>query len=210
MKTHPSPGSCPIYATRTPIVLASGSPRRRDFLASLGLEFRVAPSLAEEPKPTPGDSPESYAQRMAEMKGREVAERYPDCVIIAADTVVALEGILLGKPDNDEDAMRMLQLLSGRTHQVVTGCSLLLPGGESAVFHASTDVRMRAAAREELAAYVATGEPADKAGAYAIQGIGAFLVEHVHGSYTNVVGLPLARVLEVLLEWGVVMPQQNG
>jgi septum formation protein len=145
---------------------------------------------------------------MAEMKGREVAERHPDYVVIAADTVVALEGILLGKPDNDEDAMRMLQLLSGRTHQVVTGCCLLLPGGESAVFHARTDVRMRTAAREELAAYVATGEPADKAGAYAIQGIGAFLVEHVHGSYTNVVGLPLARVLEVLLKWGILVPRE--
>ncbi|MGE4291594.1 MAG: nucleoside triphosphate pyrophosphatase [Desulfovibrio sp.] len=209
MNIQNNPDPKRVFDTLQPIVLASGSPRRRDFLASLGLDFRVEPSRAEEPAPLPGESPDGYARRMAEMKGRETAQRFPDAVIIAADTVVALEGTLLGKPGDDADALRMLRLLAGRTHQVVTGCCLLLPGGRSTTFHACTDVRMRTASPEELRAYVATGEPADKAGAYAIQGIGSFLVEHVHGSYTNVVGLPLAKLVEVLKNWGVIVSKRG-
>lgn len=197
-----------IYETICPLVLASGSPRRKDFFQQLGLAFESVPSRAAEPRPSPGESPGSYATRMAEQKGLEVLERCPGRAIVAADTVVALNGLILGKPADHDEAVSMLTRLCGHTHQVVTGCWLHSPDSEQQTFHVTTDVRMRAATPEELHAYVATGEPADKAGAYAIQGIGSFLVEHVHGSYTNVVGLPLARVLEVLVSWGVIVPKQ--
>jgi septum formation protein len=203
------PAESPIYDTHGVLVLASGSPRRRDFFDSLGLRYIVDVSTAEEPPAHPTERPEEYARRMAGMKAREVARRHPGATVLAADTVVALDDLILGKPTDEQDALRMLTLLAGHTHQVVTGCYLLREGKEERVFHAVTDVRMRQATQEELRAYVATGEPADKAGAYAIQGIGSFLVEHVHGSYTNVVGLPLARVLEVLLSWGVIVPRQG-
>ncbi|MEF2146242.1 MAG: Maf family protein [Desulfovibrionaceae bacterium] len=198
-----------IYSTRIPIVLASGSPRRRDFLQALGIEFRIEPSLAEEPAPQNKETPERYAMRMARIKGEEVAARFPDAAVIAADTVVALGEVILGKPADQADALRMLQMLRGQTHQVVTGCCLFLPEGTTQSFAASTDVRMRQTSDAELLAYAATGEPMDKAGAYAIQGIGAFLVEHVHGSYTNVVGLPLARLVVILLERGVILSREH-
>ncbi len=197
------------FRETTDIVLASGSPRRREMLAGLGIRFRVEPSLAEEPAPLPGEEPEDYALRMAGMKAAEVAARFPQSVVLAADTVVAIDHHVLGKPVDAADALRMLSLLAGRTHLVVTGCALYVPGREPHHFAAHTDVTMLDPGPEALAAYAATGEPDDKAGAYAIQGQGAFLVRHVEGSYTNVVGLPLARVLEVLLSWGVVVPKDG-
>jgi septum formation protein len=209
-----------IYTSLMPLVLASASPRRLELLGNLGCAFRVLPSRAQEPPAAPGQDPADYAETLAEAKTREVAERLaaegePGAAIIGADTVVALErtgehaGVILGKPTDRRDAVRMLELLSGRTHVVVTGCCLLLPGGGCVRFHGRTNVRMRRSTREELTAYAATGEPDDKAGAYAIQGIGSFLVEHVEGSYTNVVGLPLAEVVEVLVSWGVIVPRKD-
>lgn len=194
------------FRETTDIVLASGSPRRREMLAGLGIRFRVEPSLTEEPAPLPGEEPEDYALRMAAMKAAEVAARFPHSVVLAADTVVAIDHHVLGKPTDRADALRMLCLLAGRTHLVVTGCALNAPGQPPHLFAAHTNVTMLDPGPDVLAAYAASGEPDDKAGAYAIQGQGAFLVRHVEGSYTNVVGLPLARVVRLLRELGVVVP----
>jgi len=199
------------YRTLSALVLASNSPRRRDLLGSLGLALEICPSNAPEPPPLPDEEPCDYARRMARMKTLDVAVLYPECAVLGADTIVVLPASgaapaqILGKPADEADALRMLTLLSGRVHQVVTGCCLALPGQEEPLCFAEvTEVAMRASTREELAAYIATGEPADKAGAYAIQGLGAFLVERVCGSYTNVVGLPVAECARHLLDKGLI------
>lgn len=200
-----------MFQATKKIILASGSPRRRDFMDSLGIDYEVNPSPAEEPAPEAGEGSSTYAERMATMKAREVAGRFPDAVVIGADSVVAIGEHILGKPTDPADAVRMLMLLSGQTHQVITGVCMILPGAESRekVFHATTDVTMTPFPETTARAYAATAEPLDKAGAYAIQGRAACLVSHVAGSYTNVVGLPLARVLEVLVSWGVIVPRQG-
>lgn len=200
---HPDQGA---FRSVLPLVLASGSPRRRELLASLGIDFLIDSGNGDEPRPEPGESPEAYAVRASTAKARQVANRHPKAVILAADTIVVLDGDILGKPVDDADALAMLTRLSGRTHQVVTGCCLLTPDSGEERFAVSSDVTMRRSSREELLAYAATGEPRDKAGAYAIQGLGGFLVRRVEGSYTNVVGLPLSRVLERLLVDGVLAP----
>ena len=199
------------FRTLSALVLASNSPRRRDLLASLGLELEICPSNAPEPPPLPDEPAEAYAQRMACLKTMDVAVLYPETAVLGADTIVVLPGegttpaLILGKPADKADALRMLRLLSGRAHLVVTGCCLALPGqAEPVRFAVSTEVVMRASRQDELTAYVATGEPADKAGAYAIQGLGAFLVERVCGSYTNVVGLPVAECARLLLDRGLI------
>lgn len=200
------------YRTLSALVLGSSSPRRRELLGSLGLEFEVCPSNAPEPPPVPGEAAEAYARRMARQKTLDVAALYPEAAVLGADTIVVLppavgqaDPLVLGKPVDEADALAMLTRLSGRAHQVITGCCLALPGRpEPLCFAVVTDVLMRASTREELAAYVATGEPADKAGAYAIQGLGAFLVERVSGSYTNVVGLPVTECAELLLARGII------
>ena len=199
------------FRTLSALVLASNSPRRRDLLAALGLALEICPSNAPEPPPLPREEPGAYAMRMARQKTLDVAVLYQDCAVLGADTIVVLPAStgqpaqILGKPADEADALRMLTLLSGRAHQVITGCCLALPGQEERLCFAEvTEVVMRASTREELAAYVATGEPADKAGAYAIQGLGAFLVERVAGSYTNVVGLPVAECARHLLDKGLI------
>lgn len=196
---HPGP-----FKAKKTITLGSASPRRRELLENLGIEFSVAPSEADEPRPETGESPAAYAVRMAETKAREVAGRHLDSIVVGSDTVVALEDQIMGKPADDADALRMLTALSGQTHQVVTGVAVLFPDREPVTFAAETEVCMRESSREELLSYIATGEPADKAGAYAIQGIGTFLVTEISGSYTNVVGLPLAELLETLLEYDII------
>ncbi len=204
-----------MFFTRTPLILASGSPRRRELLTGLGLAFSVLPGLAPEPDPLPGESPQDYAQRAAVAKAREIAPNQPRATVLAADTVVALDRDILGKPASDAEALDMLTRLAGRTHVVVTGCHLLGPVREGATaearpattFAVTTEVDMVRHPTSVLAAYVATGEPRDKAGAYAIQGRGAFLVAAVRGSHSNVIGLPLAEVLEVLVSWGIVVPR---
>lgn len=203
-----------IYTTQFPFVLASGSPRRKELLGNLGFDFEIIPSPAEEPPALPGESPEDYAVRLACLKAGDIAKDHPNAVVLGSDTVVALGDTILGKPADPSDALRMLTLLSGKAHVVVTGCCLIFPtqaegDRKTERFHGRTDVRMRHSTEAELRAYIATEEPMDKAGAYAIQGIGSFLVEHVQGSYTNVVGLPLAKTLEVLLQWGVVVPEED-
>lgn len=194
------------FKTASPIILASGSPRRKELLSDLGLEFTVHPSSAEEPAPDTGELPLDYVRRMAEMKTLDVAKEHAGKTVLGADTIVVLDNRIMGKPKSKLDALEMLSALSGKTHQVITGFCMVLPDGSTTTKAVSTDVDMRVSTEAELMGYVETGEPMDKAGAYAIQGIGTFLVTAIRGSYTNVVGLPVARVLEMLLSWGVVIP----
>lgn len=192
-----------FHATR-PIILASASPRRRELLSLLGIDFEIIVSPAEEPAPDPGEDPAHYAARMARLKAAAVAADHPEAVVLGADSVVAVGDLILGKPADPAEARRMLGLLSGRTHRVITGCALFSPGAEPKVFTVSTDVTMTEISEPLIAAYVATGEPMDKAGAYAIQGKAAGLVAGINGSYTNVVGLPLAEARQALRTLGAI------
>lgn len=200
-----------LFVTSTPITLASASPRRRDLLTGVGVICDVLPAGVEEPAPEPGEAPAAYALRMARLKCGDGAS--PGTVRLAADTVVAVDGQILGKPTNDADALRMLTLLAGREHEVTTGVCLANglatgddPAPDPVAFAVTTRVRFVDVDVAVLRAYVATGEPRGKAGAYAIQGQGSALVAGIEGSYTNVVGLPLAEVVQVLLGWGAVVP----
>ncbi|NCD25692.1 MAG: septum formation protein Maf [Deltaproteobacteria bacterium] len=189
------------FRTRQPLVLASTSPRRQALLAGLGLAFEVIPSSMNEPSPEPGENPADYAARMARLKGMDVAARHPDKFIVSADTIVVQGLNILGKPKDKFHALAMLTALSGDWHEVMTGfCVLRARGNIARCQTETTRVHMATNSREMLTAYVASGEPMDKAGAYGIQGIGAFLVDTIEGSYTNVVGLPLRSVLNILLE----------
>ncbi|GAB1410970.1 Maf family nucleotide pyrophosphatase [Desulfovibrionales bacterium] len=184
-----------------PLVLASASPRRQALLAGQGLCFAVQPSSCPEPAPEPHEEPAAYAARMASLKGQERALAHPDAVVISADTIVVLGTAILGKPRSTEQALEMLRTLAGTWHEVITGfCVLHQKRGKHVCRTVTTRVHMPVTPEEILRAYVATGEPMDKAGAYGIQGCGAFLVDEVQGSYTNVVGLPLRSVMDVLLD----------
>lgn len=179
------------------IILASASPRRRELLAGLGVRFTVQPSGVEE-RPWPAESPASYALRNASDKARAVAAAGRDAArILSADTIVVLGAAILEKPVDAEDARRMLRQLSGRPHQVITGLVVWEAGRERGLA-VRTEVEFRELGEDEIAAYVATGEPMDKAGAYAIQGGAAGFVRAVRGSYTNVVGLPVDEVRRLL------------
>lgn len=185
-----------------PLLLASGSPRRRELLAQLGLPFTVEAADVDE-TPLPGEAPRPYVARLAQAKAAAVAARRPGTLVLAADTTVVRDGTILGKPVDDAEALRMLSSLVGRTHQVLTAVALAglrtgSTGGAPALHVEETRVHLRQATPAELAWYVATGEPRDKAGAYAIQGRGGFLVDRIEGSYSNVVGLPLAETVELL------------
>lgn len=194
------------YKSLASFVLASASPRRRELLALAGLDFEVLPGAAE-PDPNEGEPPADFSRRAALAKALDAHERRPEAVVLAADTVVVLDGRILGKPRDAADALGTLRSLRGRTHEVVTGCAILAPGHEPVAFHESTLVTMAHAPEAALAAYVATGESMDKAGSYAIQGRGGFLVQRIEGSYSNVVGLPLAEVIAALVSLGAVEPK---
>jgi septum formation protein len=186
------------------IVLASASPRRAELLASAGLSFMVVPSRVVEER-LPGEAPEEFVRRLAAAKAREVAGTRRDGVVLGADTEVVLDGEVLGKPRDDEDARSMLARLSGRAHDVVTGYEIydVAAGrGEGGVVR--TRVEFAPLSRGEIDAYVASGEPRGKAGAYAIQGRAAGMIRRIEGSYTNVVGLPLREVLEALRRMGTL------
>ncbi|MFO7803080.1 MAG: Maf family protein [Desulfovermiculus sp.] len=184
-----------------PIILASASPRRQALLTELGLHFHVQPSSLAEPAPGPEEAPGEYVQSMAQYKAQTVARHKKPGIILAADTVVVTGQRILGKPESSAHALSMLTELNASTHRVLTGCCLLDPQDESrtCTYAVCTEVTFSCHSREILAAYVRTGEPWDKAGGYAIQGAGAFLVSHVHGSYSNVVGLPLNETAAALL-----------
>ena len=185
------------------IILASGSPRRKELLTQIGIkDYRVVTSDVDEnvDRDMPPDQiVEMLSRRKAEAVREQVGE---DALIIAADTVVALEGEVLGKPLDESDAFRMLSALSGNRHQVYTGFTVLC-GGESVTGHEKTDVTFRELEAQEIEDYIATEEPMDKAGAYGIQGIGAVLISGIEGDYFNVMGLPVYRLSRVLGEFGV-------
>lgn len=181
------------------IILASQSPRRKALLEQIGLAFRVHASDVDETV-LPGTPPAAMVEELSRRKAAAVAAlEGPGPLIIAADTVVAIGDAVLGKPHTRDDAFSMLSALSGREHHVYTGVTVTR-GGRSVTFHESTAVRFRPLPQEEIAAYIATGEPMDKAGAYGIQGRGALLVEGIRGDYGNVVGLPVFRLGRVLAE----------
>ena len=184
-----------------PVVLASGSPRRKELLRTLVPEFEVLVSEVDEESLTLPD-PIATAERLAEAKARAVALLRPDALVIGADTVVFLGEDQFAKPRDAEDARRMLRALSGRTHAVATGVSLVSPEGVR-TFHDRTEVTFRELTDAEIDAYVATGEPMDKAGAYAIQSLGSAFVAGRKGSESNVIGLPLEKITLMLPEMGM-------
>ncbi|MBM7114967.1 Maf family protein [Archangium primigenium] len=188
---------------QTQLVLASASPRRRELLGQLGLVFEVSAADIDE-TPTAGEEAGAYVLRLAREKARAVAARRPGAWVLAADTTVALDGMLLGKPQDEAEARGMLTRLSGRTHEVHTGVALV--GARMTSVLVRTRVTFRSLGSEEIAWYAATGEPLDKAGSYAIQGKGGFLVASVEGSPTNVIGLPLGETLALLGQAGVPLP----
>ena len=184
------------------LILASGSPRRRQLLEQIGLTFVVRSSDVDE-SVSPGLTPAQVVESLSARKGEAVAaEAVPGDLVLSADTVVALDGAILGKPRDRAEAEAMLTALSGRTHQVYTGVTLL-QDGRRLTEHEVTAVTFRPLSPGEIAAYVSTGEPMDKAGAYGIQGLGALLVERLEGDYFNVMGLPLCRLGEMLAQFGV-------
>ena len=185
------------------LILASASPRRAEILHDAGFSFHVVSSAVDE-TPFPEESPEDMVQRLADAKAELVAARaVGPGIVIAADTAVTLDGQIFGKPRSSDDARRMLEKLSGRTHAVLTGVTLIrLPDAERRSFVESTLVHFAQLSAEDITRYLASGEPHDKAGAYAIQGLGGRFIPRIEGDYFNVVGLPLARVTQGLAELG--------
>ena len=181
-----------------PIILASASPRRRELLESLKIPFEVRVSNVAEVL-REGESPDAYVRRLSIDKARSVASSSPDELVLAADTIVYLDHAILEKPADPADAERMLGVIAGRTHTVFTGVSVVHGERRDILTEVErTDVTMASMSAEEIRWYVGTGEPMDKAGSYAVQGIGAAFVERIEGSYTNVVGLPLPLVKRML------------
>jgi len=185
------------------IILASASPRRRELLALLCPSFEVRPSAFDESQLPADLSPIQHVLASASAKARDVAQTAPDAIVIGADTVVVVLGEMLGKPADVDDARRMLRVLSGRTHQVITGMCVVGPGPREATGWETTAVRFRTLSDELIGRYIATGEPMDKAGAYAIQGLGAPLIQRVCGDFFNVVGLPLYKLSLMLEKFGL-------
>jgi septum formation protein len=184
-------------------ILASSSPRRRELLASIGLEFDVLPSNVPEVH-REGEAPEEYVARLSRDKAEALSQLHPSRWVIAADTTVLLGDQLLEKPTDAADAARMLGVIAGKTHVVYTGVTLENSERDYRETRvAESEVRMLPLSPDEIEWYVRTGEPLDKAGAYAVQGIGAMFIESIHGSYTNVVGLPLATLFLMLRKAGI-------
>lgn len=192
------------------LILASASPRRAQILRDAGVSFSVLSSAVDE-TPYPHEAPQQMVQRLADAKAELVAARaVGPAILIAADTIVVLDGQILGKPRSTEDARRMLELFSGRTHSVVTGVTVLrLPEMERRQFVETTLVTFAQLSRDEISRYLSTDEPYDKAGAYAIQGHAGRYISRIEGCYFNVVGLPLARLVATLQELGWSEDHEN-
>jgi septum formation protein len=185
------------------IILASASPRRKELLSLIGLKFKIDVSDYEEDLGLKL-KPHELAKYISLEKARAVAQKYKDALIIAADTFIVFRNYLLGKPHTDSEALRMLILLNGRVHSVVTGYTVLdTRTGKKSSCSAETKVWFRKMTIDELRAYVKTGEPLDKAGAYAIQGIGSLIIKKIEGDYFNVIGLPVASLAETLKKFGI-------
>jgi septum formation protein len=186
--------------TRMKLLLASHSPRRIELLRNAGFDLEVIPSGVDEGVAIPGELPEAYARRVARAKALRVAGRSPSgSLVLGADTIVTIHGLILGKPSGPFDATRMLRMLSGQTHEVITAiCLVRAPEQIEALKHETTFVTFRELNEDEIRAYVASHEPFDKAGAYAIQGLASKFVTHISGCYFNVVGLPVPLLYEIL------------
>jgi septum formation protein len=187
------------------LILASASPRRADLLREAGIDVEIQPADVNEDV-EPGEGPETYVRRVAEAKGRSISERMPGRFVLAADTAVVVEGRILGKPSDAEDAARMLSLLSGRAHLVISGACLMKnsqPVVETEV--ETTVVEFAGLSAAEIEWYVASGESMDKAGGYGIQGLASRFVTRIAGSYTNVVGLPIAVVYRMCARAGLLL-----
>ncbi|HET7441506.1 MAG TPA: Maf family protein [Terriglobales bacterium] len=192
------------------LVLASASPRRQELLRNAGIAFEVLPTDIPE-IPEPGEAPRNFAERLARAKARAAAQQRPHDTILGADTIVVVDGSILGKPSDTADAARMLRLLSGKTHQVTTAVCLLTPKTQlvPAVMEdmrsETTLVTMNELSDSDILFYAQSGEPMDKAGAYAIQGIASRWIPRIEGDYSNVVGLPVSLVYRMLREHGVLV-----
>jgi septum formation protein len=184
-----------------PVILASSSPRRRDLLTLISIPHVIQPADIDE-SVLPNEVPEVHAERLAREKAGVVAANAPDSVVIAADTIVVVDGDILGKPTDTDQARQMLERLSGRTHTVVTGMACAFAGNVASTIE-TVSVTFRPLSAREIADYVATGEPMDKAGAYGIQGFGATIVRRIDGDYFAVMGLSLVRLVELLQRVGV-------
>jgi septum formation protein len=185
-----------VSCTVAPLILASASPRRAELLRTAGIPFIVQAADIDE-RQHPGEAPAAYVERLAREKACRVAATHPDAFVLAADTTVVVDGAILGKPVDAPDAARMLGLLAGRRHEVLTGVCLLGPGEFRRSGVITTGVEFAWLSPDEIATYVASGEPMDKAGAYAVQGLASRFITRIEGSYPNVVGLPV----EVVYAW---------
>ncbi len=186
------------------IVLASASPRRQELLRNAGIPFTVQPAEIDE-TPLAGEAPRDCAERLAQEKALVVSRGRPQEFVLGADTIVVVDDVILGKPRDARDAAHMLRLLSGRTHAVITGVCVVGPGaGKTETSSENTLVTFCELSDDEIRAYIATGEPMDKAGAYAIQGVASRWIPRIEGDYSNVVGLPVARVYGMLRGRGAV------
>jgi septum formation protein len=186
------------------LILASASPRRQELLRSVGLKFKIIPAHINE-NGLAGEGPRQHVKRLAREKAMVIAKKYPEAWVLGADTIVVIDGIVLGKPENKTQARKMLQKLSGREHKVFTGFTIAHVAAEiyrTKVIQSA--VQFKTISPKEMDWYVASDEPYDKAGGYAVQGQGAFFIKSIRGSYTNVIGLPLCEVLEELKSFGTI------
>jgi septum formation protein len=192
------------------LILASTSPRRYELLKQVGLDFDVIPSRIEEDF-IKGESPRKHVLRLAEAKALDVGNQHPDRWVIAADTIVYVNHSILGKPKSREEAKKMLRRLSGKEHRVLTGFSVHHLGrGKGDRDAVQTAVKVKKLTQAEMEWYIQTCEPFDKAGGYAIQGIGSFMIESIKGSYTNVVGLPICELIQMLYRLGALKISERG
>ena len=191
------------FRTAAPLILASSSPRRKRLLAGVGLSFVVKPAGVKEPCPLPRQSPSVYAEENAFLKAADVAPKAGDGLVLGADTIVVVDEVILGKPKDDKEALKMLVSLAGRWHRVITGCAIIWPRKKMEKrFSVASRVFIADLGQKVIESYIKTGEGRDKAGSYGVQGIGSFLVKRINGSYTNVVGLPISETIKNLLEIG--------
>ena len=190
------------------VLLSSGSPRRKELLSLLGIDFQVkVPNIPE--IQLPGEKPQDFCSRISKQKALEVAGGYPESLVIGADTVVVMDGKILGKPRDNTQARDYLTLLQDKVHEVFTGYTIIF-GTRHKTKVVMTRVHFREMTTEEISWYISTGEPIDKAGAYAIQGIGALFIEKIQGSFTNVIGLPLSDLYYDLKEFGIRLNTPAG
>ncbi len=196
--------------TKPSLILASQSPRRKYLLEQAGLEFTVMPSDIDEDS-VRLSAPETYVKTLSKAKADDISSRFPESWVIGADTIVLINNTILGKPGDRKQAETMLKQLSGQTHDVYTGYTICCKKQNKCITDVvKTSVLFKKLTHDEIQWYIRTDEPFDKAGAYAIQGLGTFLVKKINGSYTNVVGLPVCEVIEALIKEGIIRIDANN